>query len=59
MDLSGLRVPPHLTRQHATAPSQAIITCCVPPKVVGEVTSSVTATGVPEAYGLRRRAGTT
>ena len=30
----------------------AIITPCVPPKVVGEVTSSVTATGVPEVYGL-------
>lgn len=30
----------------------AIITSCVPPKVVGELTSSVTATGVPEVYGL-------
>jgi len=30
----------------------AIITSCVPPKVVGEVTSSVTVTGVPEVYGL-------
>jgi len=32
----------------------AIITSCVPPKVVGEVTSSVTATGVLEVYGLPR-----
>ena len=30
----------------------AIITSCEPPKVVGEVTSSVTVTGVPEVYGL-------
>ena len=30
----------------------AIMTSCVLPKVVGEVTSSVTATGVPEVYGL-------
>ena len=30
----------------------AIITSCEPPKVVGEVTSSVTVTGVPEVYGF-------
>jgi hypothetical protein len=30
----------------------AIITSCEPPKVVGEITSSVTVTGVPEVYGL-------
>jgi len=30
----------------------AIITSCEPPKVVGEVTSSVSVTGVPEVYGL-------
>lgn len=33
----------------------AIIRSCMPPKVVGEVASSVTVTGMPEVYGLRRR----
>ena len=59
MDLSDLRVPPHPTRPHANCAQPGNHYVLRAAEVVGEVTSSVTATGVPEVYGCLRRAGTT